>query len=64
MTITKYYKEYTINGRVLFVEQYADKPDFAFFWRYGVVYDTERRLARTIKDGLLSRPSLRTLRNQ
>lgn len=49
MTIVKDFKEYEIGGVHYFVEKYADKPDFVWFWRYGVFTDYEHRMVRTIK---------------
>lgn len=37
MTIVKNHREYDINGQRYFVEKYADKPHFTWFWRYGYV---------------------------
>lgn len=59
MTIVKHTKKYEFNGEKYFVEQYADKPDFVWFWRYGQILDGAN--ARIIKDRLRSRPNLKRL---
>ena len=62
MTLTKNYKEYEINGETYFVERYADKPDFVWFWRYGCFVETRwGRMAMTLSDMLLTRPNLKKL---
>lgn len=62
MTIVKNSKDYEINGEKYFVEQYADKPHFLWFWRYGKYGNYGHgATARVIKDGLLSRPNLKRL---
>ena len=61
MTIVKRHKTYSINGEMYFVEMYADKPNFVWFWRYGCYSDFERRFATVLKDGLRSRPNLKRL---
>lgn len=61
MTVVKNYKEYEINGEHYFVEMYADKPDFVWFWRYGKFIDYERRYARILSDMLRSRPNIKRL---
>ena len=40
----------------MFVEQYADKPSFAKFWRYGTVG------GRIWSDTLLSRPNIKRIK--
>ena len=38
MTVGYKYEEFRTNsGLVMFIEQYAEKPHFVKFWRYGVV---------------------------
>ena len=38
MTIEFKYEEFrTTSGSLMFIEQYAEKPHFVKFWRYGVV---------------------------
>jgi hypothetical protein len=61
MTIVKNHKEYEINGKVYFAEKYADKPNFVWYWRYGVFTDYGKRYATILKDGLRSRPNLKRL---
>ena len=40
MTIVFKYEEFETNaGQIMFIEQYAEKPHFNKFWRYGVVMD-------------------------
>lgn len=46
MTIVKNHREYKINNTTYFVERYADKPHFVWFWRYG--YVDRSGLGRTI----------------
>lgn len=62
MTIVKRHKEYEINGEMYFVEMYADKPLFIWFWRYGKYcnYGHEAN-ATIISDTLRSRPNLKRL---
>ncbi len=62
MTIVKNHKRYERNGETYFREMYADKPDFVWLWRYGVLGDFGRGAnARVIKDNLLSRPNIKRL---
>lgn len=61
MTIVKNHKEYKIGGTTYFVERYADKPYFVWFWRYGYIVDERSITARTIRSGLLTRPNLKRL---
>lgn len=62
MTIVKNSKDYEINGEKYFVEQYADKPHFLWFWRYGKYGNYGHgETAKVIKDGLRSRPNIRRL---
>ena len=61
MTIVKFHREYRINGKIWFVERYADKPHFVWFWRYGYIYDEERGFSRIVSDRLRSRPDLKRL---
>ena len=61
MTISRKQKEYEINGKMWLVEQYADKPDFVWYWRYGYFTDYQRRYVVIVKDGLRSRPNLKRL---
>lgn len=62
MTIVKNSKDYEINGEKYFVEQYADKPHFLWFWRYGKYGNYGYgATAKVIKDGLRSRPNLKRL---
>ena len=62
MTIVKNSKDYETNGEKYFVEKYADKPHFRWFWRYGKYGNYGHgATARVIKDGLLSRPNLKRL---
>ena len=58
MTIVKNYKAYIINGKKWFVEKYADKPEFVWFWRYGYVTNG---IAVVVRDQLFSRPRLNRL---
>jgi len=62
MTIVKNNNKYEFNGETYFVEQYADKPDFVWFWRYGKYGNYGHGANATIlKDGLRSRPNLKKL---
>ena len=61
MTVVKNHKDYEINGERYFVEMYADKPDFVWFWRYGKYGNYGGANATILKDGLRSRPNLRKL---
>ena len=62
MTIVKNHREYDINGQRYFVEKYADKPHFTWFWRYGyVVKFGTVDICYKLKDQLLSRPNLKRL---
>ena len=61
MTIVRRHREYEINGERYYVEQYADKPHFVWFWRYGKVVDKDRALVTAISSGLWSRPNLKRL---
>ena len=57
MTITSNHIEFTTNsGLRMFAEQYADKPSFAEFWRYGEVG------GRIWSDTLLSRPNIKRIK--
>lgn len=58
MTLSKNHREYEINGETWFVEQYADKPHFVWFWRYGYIL---RGKAYIQSDMLFSRPNLKRL---
>ena len=59
MTIVKNSKRTIINGTTYFVEQYADKPHFVWFWRYG--YIDRSGMERVISDMLHTRPNLKRL---
>ena len=59
MTTVKNTKEYTIDGKRYFVEQYRDKDMAVYLWRYGELTDANR--GYVIKDGLLSRPNVKRL---
>ncbi len=59
MTIVKNHKEYIRNGQKIFVERYAEKPNFVWFWRYGNI--NEQGLAVVEKDMLFSRPRISRL---
>lgn len=59
MTTVKNSKEYTIDGKRYFVEQYRDKDMAVYLWRYGELTDGNR--GHVIKDGLLSRPNIKRL---
>ena len=61
MTITKLHKEYENKEthEIFFVEMYANKPHFIWFWRYG--YIDRNGLAVTLKDMLFSKPNLKRL---
>lgn len=62
MTITKNHRETEINGRVYFVEQYAEKPHFTWFWRYGyMVKFGTADMGYIMKSQLHSRPNLKRL---
>ena len=58
MTITRKHKEYEFDGETWFVEQYADKPDFVWFWRYGYIY---KGMGYVMSDRLFSRPNLKRI---
>ena len=62
MTIVKNRKDYEINGQKYFVEQYAEKPRFIWFWRYGY-YRTYNGVEMAVieKDLLRTRPNLKRL---
>ncbi len=59
MTIVKNSKKYTINGTTYFVEQYAEKPHFVWFWRYGFI--DKSGMGRVTSDRLRTRPNLKRL---
>lgn len=59
MTTIKNRKEYTIDGRRYFVEQYQDKDMRVALWRYGELYDGER--GTVLRDGLRTRPNVKRL---
>lgn len=61
MTITKLHREYENKDthETYFVEMYANKPHFIWFWRYG--YIDRNGLAVTMKDMLFSKPNLKRL---
>lgn len=59
MTIVKNTKQYEINGTTYFVEQYANKPHFVWFWRYG--YFDKSGTGRVISDMLRNRPNIKRL---
>lgn len=63
MTIVRKYKRYNINNRTYFVEQYADKPHFVWFWRYGIIHKSENgsERAQVYSDMLRTRPNLKRL---
>lgn len=62
MTIVKNHKDYEINGERYFVERYADKPNFIWFWRYGKFGNYGKGAnAIIIKDSLLARPNIKRL---
>ena len=59
MTTVKNTKEYTIDGKRYFVEQYRDKDMAVYLWRYGELTAPGR--GHIIKDGLQSRPNVKRL---
>ena len=62
MTVVKNHKDYEINGERYFVEMYADKPDFVWFWRYGKYGNYGHGAnARILSDMLRSRPNIKRL---
>lgn len=62
MTIVKNHKDYVFNGEKYFVEQYADKPHFVWFWRYGKYGNYEYgATCKIISDMLRSRPNMKRL---
>lgn len=62
MTIVKNYKEEWIQGTLYWREQYMEKEDRVFLWRYGYMVTTQNvYYAITLKSGLLSRPNLKRL---
>lgn len=63
MTKVYKYEEFRTNsGELYFIEQYADAPSFAKFWRYGRVIETQgRRFTYVDSDYLLSKPNKRRL---
>lgn len=62
MTLVKNHKEHMIDGVRYFVEKYADKPGFVWFWRYGKYGDYDYGAnATVIKNRLLTRPNLKRL---
>lgn len=62
MTLVKNSKDYVFNGERYFVEQYADKPHFVWFWRYGKYGNYGHGANATIiSDMLRSRPNLKRL---
>jgi len=62
MTIVKNHKDYIIDGLRFFVQRYADKPHFVWFWRYGYIIERpEKKYCYIISDGLRSRPNLKRL---
>ena len=62
MTIVKNHKEYEIDGIKWWVEKYADKPHFVWFWRYGytLLFNGEA-YSYIVSDLLRSRPNLKRL---
>lgn len=64
MTITKLHKEYENKEthKTFFVEMYANKPHFVWFWRYGKYGNYGHGANATIiSDMLRSRPNLKRL---
>ncbi len=62
MTIVKNHKEYEINGKRYYVERYADKPHFVWFWRYGSFVEINgNEYATIISNRLSTRPNLKRL---
>ena len=62
MTIVKNHKDYEINGEKYFVEKYADKPHFLWFWRYGKYGNYGHGAnAKILSDMLRSRPNIKRL---
>lgn len=61
MTLVRKHREKIVNGETYFVEQYADKPHFVWFWRCGWV--EKEGLAHITKDGLWTRPNLKRIFN-
>lgn len=58
MTIVFKHEEFvTDSGQRMFIEQYAEKPHFVKFWRYG----TAGRYGRIHNDMLLSKPRKKRL---
>ena len=60
MTIVKQCKKYEINGTTYFVERYAEKPHFVWFWRYGYINKRDG-MGYIISDHLFSRPNIKRL---
>ena len=59
MTVGYKYEEFRTNsGLVMFIEQYAKKPYFVKFWRYGVVGSS------VWSDMLSSKPNKKQLINR
>lgn len=63
MTKVYKYEEFKSNaGQTLFIEQYAEKPHFTKFWRYGVVLDDGiERFCHVYSKMLLSKPNKKRL---
>lgn len=59
MTTIKNSKEYNIDGKRYFVEQYQDKDMHVPLWRYGELYDDNR--GSVLRDGLRTRPNIKRL---
>jgi hypothetical protein len=56
----KYEEFQAHSGLTLFIEQYAEKPNWVKYWMYGSV-DTKTRQAVVWSKGLLSRPNKKRL---
>lgn len=56
MTATDNYKEICKGNETYFMERYAEKPNFVWFWRYGYICNGNRVL---LKDGLRTRPRIK-----
>lgn len=59
MTITYHEETHTINGREFFIEQYADKPHFVKYWRYGEIING---IGYTHSEMLWTKPRLKTIK--
>lgn len=66
MTIGFYYEEFEAqSGQILFIEQYADKPHFVKFWRYGTISEYNgRKYSNIYGHTLLHKPRKKRLIKQ